>query len=459
MSARRANPKFREEKKESTPETVLVIQSSVEDPILNSLENKQKQPKEVNIPRPDDPANMKELPSWMADAIASGEELQITDNPELVGTRVPEDPSLRDGLEIGDEKEVSPIQGELNDLNATRLEKKELIARAKFLNASLKEEREYYSQQRKRRAIPVLAVPSNMKVYPEDVYISYSPYSVQDLEDINNNDIPLYNKYLIMLEGIHTIGMSPLELTFSDFTFIADARHLQALGDVYFKYPYVCSTCGRPGTYQFNLSSVEFSSLNCEVPLHVRFHTFPEEVFLFAPHTIGDVLHLLKTDKYWRKMGEDYLTTEIGKKLIDQMAINACRCLSHPWEDAYFKLLEASENPKDRAIMVEINKALYHDTEPIKFNCCIPLDKNLQKQMSEATSDLVKGVVSGEVSTITPNEEKKSLPPWMQAHVANEKGNNIKVCGAPNEIDVLAGDIIIPFHRHTVNMEYGIISF
>lgn len=463
MASRRTSKRSKEineERKDTSPEPVLMIQSSIgEDDVLNANTSPTppKSETEGKLPRPDDPDRMEKLPEWIGDAINSGEDLQVTDDPSMVGKK--KSSNEREFLDTS--KEVSPLQGELNDLNATRLEKKELLSRAKFLNASLSEERKFYSEQRKRRAIPILELPSNNKLYPEDVRISYSPYSVQDLEDINNNDVPIYQKYLIMLEGIHTIGMSSLELTFSDFTFISDVRHLQAMGEVYFKYPYVCSSCGRAGVYQFTLNEVSFASLKRDMPIHVRFHTFPDEVFLFAPHTIGDVLHLIKTDKYWRKIGEEYLTSEDGRKMIDLQAINACRCLSHPWEDAYIKMLEASENPEDRRIMKDINEALYHDSEPLRFKCKIPLDRSAREQMSEVTSDLVKGIVSGEISTITPNRETRSVPPWMKAHLDNpsspEKAR-LKECGAYNEIDVLAGDIIVPFFRYPVDMEYGIIS-
>ena len=458
--SRRANPNFRKDPREDAkPETVLVIQSSVEDPLLNGPDAREpvKKPNIPMIPRATDPANETPLPDWMGAAIASDAELRLTDDPALVGTLVTEGE--------GDSPPPSPVQSALDDLDTTRLEKKELLARANYMSASLKEERDFYRQQRARRAILVPELPSNRKLYPEDARVSYAPYTVQDLEDINNNDIPLYQKYLIMLEGIYTVGMTPLELTFADFTFICDTRHIQALEDAIFRYPYICSACGQTGTHQFNLTEVGFAFLKREMPLHVRFHSFPDEIFVFVPHTIGDVLHLMKSDQYWRKMGEDYVVSEDGKRILDRVAVNACRCISHPWVDAYYKIMQASENPADRNILTEIGRMLYHGSEPIKFKCDIPLDKNLRGKMAETTANLVNGLVSGELSTITPNEESqpsKTIPPWMQVHRQEEEGaeprTRIKVCGAPNEIDVVAGDIIIPFRRSTINMEYGILG-
>lgn len=465
MSKNRVNPKYRETG-ESAPkmETVLSLKPGNVDDILNmpSQADAASTP-HTGIPRADDPSIMQPIEQWMADAIASGEELVVTDNPDLVGTRTEQKrdvvPSL-DGTDV-----PPPIRNAFDDLNATRLEKKELLAKAKFSQDSLQREREFYSQQRQRRAIQVPEVPSGKIMYPETVAISYTPYNVQDIEDINNPDVPLYDKYRIMLEGIYTLGMTPLELTFSDFTFIGDARHLQALGESYFEYPYVCKVCGRPGLHTFHLSDIEFATIKAaSLPLNVRFHTFPDEVFLFVPHTIGDVMHLLKTDKYWRTMGEEYLASKSGDKRIDTIAVNACRCISHPWEDAYFKLLQASENPDDRAIMREIGKALYHGSEPIKFKCRIPLDKRKQKEMEQVTATAVNGVMSGEYSMDTPNNPH-DMPPWMQAHLdapadpSNPQAKTgLKTCGAENTVDVVAGDILIPFRRRPINLEYGILT-
>ncbi len=454
MSSERVNRQFKEPPKPREPEKVLTIQPGREDDILNPV--KGEAPKPAGIPKPDDPAHMKPLEDWMADAIHSREPLVVTDDPALAGTRVVDAQVAPTGVPAN---VPAPLQAAFDDLNVTRLEKRELLDQARLTKSSLAVEREYYRNQRQRRAIPVPAVPSGCATYPEGALISYSPYSVADIEAINNPDVPLYQKYEIMLEGIYTLGMSPLELTFSDFTFIGDTRHLQSLGDSSFRYPYVCKSCGRPGIAEFHLSDVSFTTLeDIELPLKVRFHTFPDEIFVFMPHTIGDVMHLIKTDRYWRKMGAEYLVTDEGNQIIDTMAVNACRCVSHPWEVSYFNFLQASENPEDRAIMRELGKALYHGSDPIKFRCRIPLDKTKQKEMAAVTADIVQGVMSGELSTETPNPDTE-MPKWMEAHLdapATKKGG-IKVCGAENTVDVVAGDILIPFRRTPVNLEYGIL--
>ena len=462
----RVNPKYRETGEPAPKvETVLSLKPGSVDDMLNApTQGNAASTQHPRIPRVDDPSVMKPIEGWLAEAIASGEELHVTDDPALVGTRTEQKHEIVPALDGNDVP--PPIKQAMDDLNATRLEKRELLAKAKFSQDSLHKEREFYSQQRPRRAIQVPDVPSGKIMYPENAAISYTPYNVQDIEDINNPDVPLYDKYRIMLEGIYTLGMTPLELTFSDFTFVGDARHLQALGDSYFEYPYVCKTCGKPGLHTFHLSDVGFATMPAtSIPLHVRFHTFPDEVFLFAPHTIGDVMHLLKTDKYWRSMGEEYLSSKPGDRRIDTIAVNACRCISHPWEDAYFKLLQASENPDDRAIMREIGKALYHGSEPLKFSCRIPIDKRKQKEMEQTTAKVVNGIMSGEYSVDTPNNPHE-MPPWMQAHIDGPAANpvegqpktGLKMCGAENTIDVVAGDIIIPFRRRPINMEYGILT-
>lgn len=452
MASERVNPKYREPAPERKPEKVLTIQPGREDDILNQPPVNTS-PRPSGIPRADDPAQGQPLDDWMVDAINSGEKLVITDDPALAGTRVDE-AGIPAGL-------PTPIRDSFNSLTASKLEKKELLYKAQLAKDALSMEREYYRTQRQRRAIQITDVPSGRLLYPEDVFISYAPYSVADIEAINNPDTSLYQKYEIMLEGVYTIGMNPLELTFSDFTFIGDTRHLQALGDSFFRYPYVCKSCGRPGVAEFHLSDVTFAMLEVEeLPLKVRFHTFPDEIFLFMPHTIGDVMNLIKSDRYWRKMGAEYLVTDEGNQIIDTMAVHACRCVSHPWEVAYFNFLQASENPEDRAILREISRILYHGSDPLTFKCRIPLDKKKQKEMAEVTASIVRDVVSGELSTDTPNPDRE-VPDWMKVHMdtpAAKAPGGIKVCGAENTVDVLAGDILVPFRRRPLNMDYGILS-
>lgn len=463
MKGKRTNPEYRgkEADKPKEPETVMVISKDIEDPILNPPKQ---ETKPFEVPRADDPKHGQPISNWMAEAIADKDaEFIVVDDKEQSGKK--EEPVLEIPVEqpVMEEPPVGPIQEALSASDETRFSRKKELERSARNRDLVQQERLYYSQMRRSRAIPIPEVPSEKKPYPSDTIIAYAPYSSQDLEDINNPDIPTYDKYLIILEGIYTAGITPNDLTFADFMFISDVRQLQALGDVTFKYPYVCKTCGRPGTYIFKLSNIAFEGLEANLPLKVRFHSFPNEEFLFAPHTIGDVLFLMKTDRYWRKIGSEYLLTKEGDRTLDTLAINASQCVSHNWEDAYIKFLVASENPNDRRIFNQIEDALYHGTKPIKFKCTIPLDKTAQSEMAQMTAKLVNDVASGNVSMTTPNVDVDNLPPWAKVHFPNadtgskERGE-LKLCGAPNEIDVVVGDVIIPFCSSPGDMEYGILG-
>lgn len=434
------------------PEKVLTISNDIVDPLLNPPEEKESEF-----------TYQEKVPDWVANAINSNEPLQITNDENLVGKLV-DVPLHPEASEI-----TNPVQASMDNLNASRLEKKILFEKGQFQRDSLAIEKEKFLQRRLARAIPVPNLPSKFSPYPEEIRVSYFPYNAQELEDMNNPEIPTYEKYLVALEGIKTEGITPADLTFSDFLYIGDARHLQAMGDnVSFRYPYFCKHCMCPGVFNFKLNKVSFAELEVKLPLRVRFYSFPDDEFQFLPHTIGDVITLMKTDKYWRKIGEEYITNSDDERIINDMAINASRCISHSWEDAYLKFLEASENPKDRMIFSSIEKALYHGTEPIKFRCIIPTDKKLQSEMAQEAAKLMNGISVGDISTITPNDESKNeLPPWMQVHIAGENNNNnntapekivIKRCGAENQIDILAGDVIIPFCRNDNDMEYGILG-
>lgn len=459
MAAKRKNPKHRDDRpKVHEPETVITInRSSIEDPDINPSP-------EQKSPVSDLGGQKEKLPDWMINAIENpDEELIVTDNPDLIGTKVEEENSVNIPLSPEKVDDLNPVQASTNDLEASRLEKKILFEKGQFQKEAISFERQRYADMRRGRAIPVPEVPSHGKSYPKDTVISYLPYNVQDLEDINNPELPDYEKYLITLEGIKTTNITPLDLTYPDYLFICDTRHLQAMGeDITFRHPYVCSTCKQAGVHKFHLNSVEFDELKIDLPLRVRFHTFPKEEFSFIPHTIGDIITLMKNDKYWRKLGEVYLQTENGNRVVDLASINACRCISHPWDEAYIKFLEASENPKDRRIFYEIDKALYHGTKPIKFRCKIPEDEKTRKVMAMEAAGLINGVAEGDISVDTPNITE-DLPPWARVHFPNsgsgDKSSTAKkVCNAINQIDVSDGDIILPFCDHRVDLEYGILN-
>ncbi|MDE7347160.1 MAG: hypothetical protein K2N48_10545, partial [Muribaculaceae bacterium] len=343
MAAHRKNPEHREEGRHSEPETVLTISknAAIVDADLNPPKKEEPNP-------PIEGGVAEKLPDWMGNAIKNKDvELVLEGSEESDTKEIPLTPPPAPDL--------NPIQESFAELNAAQLEKKLLFEQRRAQNSLLAQEREKFLARRKSRAIPVHEVPSGRKTYPVDATISYLPYNVQDLEDMNNPEIPLFEKYLIGLEGFQTTNMTPLDLTFNDFLFICDARQLQAMGeDISFCYPYVCTSCNRPGVISFKLNQVEFNELECSLPIRVRFHTFPDEEFRFVPHTIGDTITLMKNDVYWRKLGKDYLLDEEGDRIVNEMAINASRCISHPWETAYYMFLEASENPQDRAIFDQI---------------------------------------------------------------------------------------------------------
>lgn len=450
MAAKRKNPEYRQETKKPEQETVLTIsKASVEDT-------------ELNPPKKEEPvedSSVEKLPDWMGEAIRDKDaELILEGQEEQKLTDIPLTPPAT---------EVNPIKESFEELNAAQAEKKALFEQRKAQNDLLAYERERFLTRRRSRAILVPEVPSKRKTYPVDATIAYLPYNVQDLEDMNNPEIPLFERYLVALDGMQTSGMTPLDLTFNDFLFICDARQLQALGtDVSFRYPYVCTSCNRTGVISFKLNQVEFNELECNLPIKVRFHSFPDEEFRFIPHTIGDTITLMKNDVYWRRLGQEYLVTDDGDRIVDDMAINASRCISHPWETAYYMFLEASENPQDRAIFDQIDKLLDHGMKPLKFRCIIPTEnKQMQNELAIQAAALVNGVASGELSTTTPNDEtpENEMPPWVQVHFEGSGNKNmpvekIKRCGATNQIDVLVGDIIIPFRKHRVDLEYGILG-
>jgi hypothetical protein len=401
-------------------------------------------------------------------------------------------PAIPEWVKKAYTEEVDPVKKAMSELETARLEKAEQVSRANVASLQLKKAEDDAFNKKKEDGllIPVKQVPSLGKIYPDGYEIYYSRHNTRDFEDLNNSDLRRYDQYKILLEGIICRGIKNTDLTFHDFNFISVLRRLESQGAVKFRHPYQCTTCMRRGVHEFTLSDVEFTPLEVNLPIIVRFHSFPEEIFKFVPYTIGDILRLIENKRYYRiRAGKNFIYTENGDKVIDSIAIFACSCISHQWQDAYDKLMKCGVDPRDREIILSIDRKLLHDIAPITFSCRIPFDLAEANKMKNEAEELVRGVVTGELSTTSPqidypeefaeeqpdldeeqeddvedNDEQEStqknntgtvkeVPLWLQ-NIEKQK----YVCGAENKIDVSGRDIIIPFRESDDDTEYGILS-
>ena len=297
--------------------------------------------------------------------------------------------------------------------------------------------------------IPVKGAPSNNKVYQVENNLYYRKYTYSDYEDINNTDIPLVDQYTLALDGIKCKALSNiLLLPYYDFVYVSIIRRLEAQGTREFQVPYLCNSCGQIGSYKFTLDTIDFSSCDRELPIKARLRSYPDEIFEFQPHTIGDVIFLMREDKYYRKKTDgEYLSDITGSYIPDELSILSCSCVSHSREDAY-RLFNEINHKQDHATLKEIKQVLNFGIKPFSFKCDLYLPKE----------DKDKDVIQKE------NEEKlkvlgdgeRGVSPFLKLLKHMQEN---KKCEGENIVDILGGDVLIlPFRELDDDIKYGILA-
>lgn len=298
-----------------------------------------------------------------------------------------------------------------------------------------------------RQTFKINSLPSEFKCYPEGVEIRYSNYEFDDFEIINNDLVDLYDRYAQMLKGIVTKGMPKQSLTFGDFLFISVQRKLNAFGAKTFKIPYWCPHCKQDGEYTFSLEDIAFEGLQHTMPLKVRFYSYPDEEYLFQPHTIGDVLMMLENEVYYQYTEDGVLVQDVqGNPIQDVKSILAASCVNLDFNTAYQRIASISDY-RDYETLTQLSSILYHGLSPFEFTCqnivkFIPSDSS--KQVNKDIAD------SNEID----EDETPDSPILPFAFLDDD---TVK-CNHNLRLDIKKENVlVIPFRESTESNEYGII--
>lgn len=296
--------------------------------------------------------------------------------------------------------------------------------------------------------IRVASTPSNGKVYDSTDSVFYRKYTYGDYEDINNADLPLRDKYALSLQGMRVDTLdSKLLLPFCDFSYLNILRRLEAQGARKFSIPYVCNTCGQIGAHIFTLDQINFKTCDLDLPIRVRFRSYPDEIFEFNLITIGDVLTLMDDDNYYRKeKNGEYKVTISGNFVVDRLAVLCSACVSHKYREAYTKLNQIN-NDQDFRTLTELRSLLNPGLAPMEFKCSLSLPKHDDPEKIEQENEKKMDAL---------RDSKGELPAFLK--LVRERRSN-KICEAKNTVNVEGGDVVVlPFREHTDDNEYGILS-
>jgi hypothetical protein len=197
------------------------------------------------------------------------------------------------------------------------------------------------------------ALPSKGLSYPPGTTISYCPYTFGEIKKISGSKVGTELAFKMVLEGLKVKGMTPEELTLSDFLYIGLLRKISTIGEMKFRVQYYCEGCSQAIVMNTSTKDIDFDDLMMpRLPIVAK---LKKSEMKFMPLTLGGFFGLLKLSKE-----RDTVTTL------------ASTCTSHEFKDAYKLIYEADR--EDGRTLTQVDKLLYHGIKPIKNKCINKID-------------------------------------------------------------------------------------
>jgi len=196
--------------------------------------------------------------------------------------------------------------------------------------------------------VEIKNLPSKKLSYPEATRIYYNPYTLGDLQKINNSNMDAVQLYEYLLQGVRSTGMDKNELTFYDVVYIGWLRKIASLGTPLFQMQAFCPNCDLKNSRTLELKDMDFEDTEVpKMPIRIRIKEV-EVSFKFL--TIRDYLDILKLDKV-----KDVIY--VFAKHVDNL----------PFGEAYNLIYSLVGDDIEK--VEYINKLLYHGLSKIPFKC------------------------------------------------------------------------------------------
>ena len=125
--------------------------------------------------------------------------------------------------------------------------------------------------------IQVTDLPSHYLSYPDNVNISYQPYSFGEVEQLSLlENAPLSKKIEFASKGIKVEGMDLLDLETADFTYLLILRQMSTFDQHKFNIDFKCPHCQKDNKYQVTTADIEFNEISDRIkslPVQVNLST------------------------------------------------------------------------------------------------------------------------------------------------------------------------------------------
>lgn len=202
-------------------------------------------------------------------------------------------------------------------------------------------------------------LPSKGKSYPENVEISYRGYLFGELQFLNaSKGLSIKDLLENIAKGIKVQGISLLDLTLPDLTYIGIARRMSTFGATEFEIKHSCRACNAPIKKVFTQMDITFNDLSLD-GYGVEMELTTGKTYLFSPLTYGDFLKLFNGT---------ISATKRENLVKDKLAVLAAMCRNHNFDTVYTDLYNIT-NQDDIDAIDEVNKQLHHDVKPLKHIC------------------------------------------------------------------------------------------
>lgn len=199
--------------------------------------------------------------------------------------------------------------------------------------------------------VEVKNLPSKKLQYPEATKIYYNPYTLGDLQVINNSNMNAVQLYEYILRGIRVTGMEKYDLTFYDVVYLGWLRKIASLGTPMFQLQAFCPNCDKKVAKTLELKEMDFQDVSIDkMPINVKIR---DEKVSFKFITIKDYLEILEMDK-----------------IKDLIYVDSRHVCNMEQEDAYNLLFSLVGEEIDK--LEYINKLLYHGLAKVPFTCDNP---------------------------------------------------------------------------------------
>ena len=231
--------------------------------------------------------------------------------------------------------------------------------------------------------IPVNALPSGFKGYPEGTKISYKPITLGELEALNSGEPDIERGIAMLLKSIHCNTLNAEELYYWDVMYIGIQRKLLAFGDTRGTLYTQCENCGEIIQRDFEFTELEFKE--CEAP----------DLPILTNICGVDVEISLLTIK-------DFLELDLNKGELDVYA----RMIKNLDYNTAFELISNATGKEAKKIRF-IDRQLNYGLKPLKAKCngiIQTVDEATNKQKQVKCNQTVKVEVRSPFEVVFPED-------------------------------------------------------